>query len=104
MGRPFRRSTCGRAWRFARGGCSSADGERGSEWSRTCSAHFGHRLVLIGLRPAPYSAQPVRRPMGPLDRRGGGPAMMSQLRPAVVSLVFFTLLTGLAYPLAMTGD
>jgi K+-transporting ATPase ATPase C chain len=29
--------------------------------------------------------------------------MMSQLRPAVVSLVFFTLLTGLAYPLAMTG-
>jgi K+-transporting ATPase ATPase C chain len=29
--------------------------------------------------------------------------MMSQLRPAVVSLVFFTLLTGLTYPLAMTG-
>ena len=29
--------------------------------------------------------------------------MISQLRPAVVCLVFFTLLTGLAYPLAMTG-
>ena len=29
--------------------------------------------------------------------------MLSQLRPALVCLVFFTLLTGLAYPLAMTG-
>ncbi len=29
--------------------------------------------------------------------------MLSQLRPAMVCLVFFTLLTGLAYPLAMTG-
>jgi len=29
--------------------------------------------------------------------------MTTQLRPAVVCLVFFTLLTGLAYPLAMTG-
>ncbi len=29
--------------------------------------------------------------------------MMLQLRPAVVCLVFFTLLTGLAYPLAVTG-
>lgn len=29
--------------------------------------------------------------------------MTAQLRPAVVCLVFFTVLTGLAYPLAMTG-
>ena len=29
--------------------------------------------------------------------------MRSQLRPAVVTLVFFMLLTGLAYPLALTG-
>lgn len=29
--------------------------------------------------------------------------MRSQLRPAVVSLIFFTLLTGLAYPLVITG-
>jgi K+-transporting ATPase ATPase C chain len=29
--------------------------------------------------------------------------MLSQLRPAMVCLVFFTLLTGLAYPLVMTG-
>lgn len=29
--------------------------------------------------------------------------MLSQLRPAVIVLGFFTLLTGLAYPLAMTG-
>ena len=29
--------------------------------------------------------------------------MLSQLRPAVVSTLFFTLLLGLAYPLAVTG-
>jgi K+-transporting ATPase ATPase C chain len=29
--------------------------------------------------------------------------MLSQLRPAIVCLVFFMLLTGLAYPLSMTG-
>jgi K+-transporting ATPase ATPase C chain len=30
-------------------------------------------------------------------------AMIRQLRPALAALLFFTLLTGLAYPLAMTG-
>lgn len=29
--------------------------------------------------------------------------MLSQLRPAIVSMVFFTVLLGLAYPLAVTG-
>jgi potassium-transporting ATPase KdpC subunit len=29
--------------------------------------------------------------------------MLSQLRPALVSLGLFTLLTGLLYPLAVTG-
>lgn len=29
--------------------------------------------------------------------------MLNQLRPAVVFITFFTLLTGIAYPLAMTG-
>jgi K+-transporting ATPase ATPase C chain len=29
--------------------------------------------------------------------------MLSQLRPAIVSTIFFTLLLGLAYPLAITG-
>lgn len=29
--------------------------------------------------------------------------MLSQLRPAIVLIVFFTLLTGIAYPFAMTG-
>ena len=29
--------------------------------------------------------------------------MLSQLRPAIVSMVFFTLLCGLAYPFAVTG-
>jgi K+-transporting ATPase ATPase C chain len=29
--------------------------------------------------------------------------MLQQLRPAIVSMVFFTLLLGLAYPLAVTG-
>lgn len=30
-------------------------------------------------------------------------SMLSQLRPAIVSMVFFTALLGLAYPLAVTG-
>ena len=29
--------------------------------------------------------------------------MLTHLRPAIVLVAFFTLLTGLAYPLAMTG-
>jgi len=34
---------------------------------------------------------------------GGRPIMRRELRPAIVAMVVFTVLTGLVYPLAMTG-
>ena len=43
---------------------------------------------------------PPRRPPPRLKR---SPAMLAQLRAAVVSLAAFTLLTGVAYPLLVTG-
>src|ERR1700682_593404 len=33
----------------------------------------------------------------------GSPPMFAQLRPAIVSTLFFTLLLGVGYPLAVTG-